>query len=167
MNQNNKVAVIGAGRLGKGFLGASFIPSNYDVTFFDVNQQVIDELNKGYFNVDIHYTTHSCTKTYKNYHTCCLEKDNNAVMLLSKHDIFAISIYPEDFKNLYGILVEALSIRIKKGFKTSVLVFTNALDYASVVKQNILLRLNSELKKEFANYVGKRNDYYSFNFCTR
>ena len=54
MNQNNKVAVIGAGRLGKGFLGASFIPSNYDVTFFDVNQQVIDELNKGYFNVDIH-----------------------------------------------------------------------------------------------------------------
>ena len=153
MNQNNKVAVIGAGRLGKGFLGASFIPSNYDVTFFDVNQQVIDELNKGYFNVDIHYTTHSCTKTYKNYHTCCLEKDNNAVMLLSKHDIFAISIYPEDFKNLYGILVEALSIRIKKGFKTSVLVFTNALDYASVVKQNILLRLNSELKKEFANYV--------------
>ena len=152
MNQNNKVAVIGAGRLGKGFLGASFIPSNYDVTFFDVNQQVIDELNKGYFNVDIHYTTHSCTKTYKDYNTCCL-KDNNAVMLLSKHDIFAISIYPEDFKNLYGILVEALSIRIKKGFKTSVLVFTNALDYASVVEQNILSRLDSELKEEFANYV--------------
>lgn len=152
MNQNNKVAVIGAGRLGKGFLGASFIPSNYDVTFFDVNQQVIDELNKGYFNVDIHYTTHSCTKTYKDYNTCCL-KDNNAVMLLSKHDIFAISIYPEDFKKLYGILVEALSIRIKKGFKTSVLVFTNALDYASVVEQNILSRLDSELKEEFANYV--------------
>ena len=86
MNQNNKVAVIGAGRLGKGFLGASFIPSNYDVTFFDVNQQVIDELNKGYFNVDIHYTTHSCTKTYKDYNTCCL-KDNNAVMLLSKHNL--------------------------------------------------------------------------------
>lgn len=74
-------------------------------------------------------------------------------MLLSKHDIFAISIYPEDFKNLYGILVEALSIRIKKGFKTSVLVFTNALDYASVVEQNILSRLDSELKEEFANYV--------------
>lgn len=74
-------------------------------------------------------------------------------MLLSKHDIFAISIYPEDFKKLYGILVEALSIRIKKGFKTSVLVFTNALDYASVVEQNILSRLDSELKEEFANYV--------------
>ena len=134
MNQNNKVAVIGAGRLGKGFLGASFIPSNYDVTFFDINQQVIDELNKGYFNVDIHYTTHSCIETYKDYYTCCLKKDNNAVMLLSKNDIFAISIYPEDFKNLYSILVEALSIRIIKGFKTSVLVFTNALDYASVCK---------------------------------
>lgn len=153
MNQNNKVAIIGAGRLGKGFLGASFIPSNYEVTFFDVNQRVIDKLNKGYFNVDIHYTTHTCTKTYKDYYTCCLKEDNNAVMLLSKHDIFAISIYPEDFKNLYRVLVEALSIRIKKGFKTSVLVFTNALDYASVVEQNILLRLNSELKKEFSNYV--------------
>lgn len=153
MNQNNKVAIIGAGRLGKGFLGASFIPSNYEVTFFDVNQRVIDKLNKGYFNVDIHYTTYTCTKTYKDYYTCCLKEDNNAVMLLSKHDIFAISIYPEDFKNLYRVLVEALSIRIKKGFKTSVLVFTNALDYASVVEQNILLRLNSELKKEFSNYV--------------
>ena len=54
MNQNNKVAIIGAGRLGKGFLGASFIPSNYEVTFFDVNQRVIDKLNIGYFNVDIH-----------------------------------------------------------------------------------------------------------------
>lgn len=43
MNQNNKVAIIGAGRLGKGFLGASFIPSNYEVTFFDVNQRVIDK----------------------------------------------------------------------------------------------------------------------------
>lgn len=50
MNQNNKVAVIGAGRLGKGFLGASFIPSNYDVTFFDVNQQVIDELYNEYLH---------------------------------------------------------------------------------------------------------------------
>lgn len=69
MNQNNKVAIIGAGRLGKGFLGASFIPSNYEVTFFDVNQRVIDKLNKGYFNVDIHYTTHTCTKTYKDYYT--------------------------------------------------------------------------------------------------
>ena len=33
------------------------------------------------------------------------------------------------------------------------LVFTNALDYASVVEQNILSRLDSELKEEFANYV--------------
>ena len=39
-----RVLIIGAGRLGKGFVGETFDNAGWDITFLDKDQRVIDEI---------------------------------------------------------------------------------------------------------------------------
>ena len=45
-----RVLIIGAGRLGKGFVGETFDNAGWDITFLDKDQRVIDELNRSGFS---------------------------------------------------------------------------------------------------------------------
>lgn len=153
MNQNKKTAIIGAGRLGKGFLGEAFLSSAYDVTFFDNDKDVIKELAKGSYDVDIHYAMCSKKKTFTNYSVHCIAHDFNSVSLLAENDIFAIAIYPEDFAGLYAMLADALSQRICNKKKTSILVFTNVCNFAEVVEKNIKSYLSPRFNNVFHQFV--------------
>ena len=41
-----RVLIIGAGRLGKGFVGETFDNAGWNITFLDKDPRVIDELNR-------------------------------------------------------------------------------------------------------------------------
>ena len=42
----NKLVLFGAGKIGRSFIGQVFSRSGYEVVFIDINQQLIDHLNK-------------------------------------------------------------------------------------------------------------------------
>ena len=51
---NNKIVIFGAGKIGRSFIGQLFSRSGYEVVFIDVNNQLINALNrKGSYNVII------------------------------------------------------------------------------------------------------------------
>ena len=52
----NQAVIYGAGNIGRGFIGQLFSASGYDISFIDVNTDVIDRLNRDkQYNI---YVTH-------------------------------------------------------------------------------------------------------------
>ena len=49
----NNVLIIGAGKLGKGFIGEAFEKAKWNVTFLDKDSKVIKKLAEGSYQVDI------------------------------------------------------------------------------------------------------------------
>ena len=51
----NNVLIVGAGRLGKGFMGEIFDNAGWNLSFLDNDDTVIKELNNnGYYKVTVH-----------------------------------------------------------------------------------------------------------------
>ena len=49
------VVIVGAGRLGKGFVGETFDQAGWNITFLDQDRKVIDALNQsGEYRVKVH-----------------------------------------------------------------------------------------------------------------
>ncbi|MEB3363754.1 hypothetical protein SDC49_08490 [Lactobacillus sp. R2/2] len=62
------VIIVGAGRLGKGFMGETFYNAGWKITFLDNDPRVIQELNRTHtYEVSVHTTKRVFTNTIKNY----------------------------------------------------------------------------------------------------
>lgn len=96
---NKNVLIIGAGRLGKGFVGETFFNADWKISFLDNNPKVIDKLNeKGYYDVRVHTTDDVFMNKIEGY-KAYLADDNYAVMddFLAT-DLVMLPLYPEDFE---------------------------------------------------------------------
>lgn len=67
--KKQEVFIIGAGRLGKGFIGEVFEAANWRVTFLDKDPQVVAALNQGPYQVEISTTEEIYTREVTNYQT--------------------------------------------------------------------------------------------------
>lgn len=95
----NKVLILGAGRLGKGFLGETFDKAGWDITFLDKDKRVIDALKKEkYFTVNVHQTDKTITRKISNYKAFTTEEQDSVVDSFLSSDAIMLPLYPEDFK---------------------------------------------------------------------
>lgn len=112
-----KIVIIGAGRLGKGFVGETFNNANWDITFIDQNQQVINALNANReYRVTVHREEEVQERIVKDYNAYTW-KDNAVGREIIETDIIAFVIYPEDFKEAIKEVKKHLKIRVKENAK--------------------------------------------------
>ncbi|MGG5314674.1 mannitol dehydrogenase [Enterococcus sp. AZ072] len=93
------VLIVGAGRLGKGFVGETFFNAGWNITFLDNDPQVIDELNKeGHFDVRVHTTDDVFMNKIDGYKAFVTDADYSVMDSFLAADLLMLPLYPEDFE---------------------------------------------------------------------
>ncbi|MBB5182745.1 mannitol-1-phosphate 5-dehydrogenase [Catenisphaera adipataccumulans] len=114
-----KTAVhFGAGKIGKGFIGDLLHDSGYDITFVDVNQSVVDTLNKDHqyslFLLDHDYKE-KVIDHVKAYFT---NTDYNQIIEeIANAEIVTTSVMATNLVKIAPLLADGLKSRLNKGKK--------------------------------------------------
>lgn len=127
MKSSNEVLIIGAGRLGKGFIGEEFEKANWDVTFVDKNPQVIKNLAKGSYQVKISTATDIYKRTVNDYQQFLTSNEHNEIPKFLSTDIVMIPVYPEDLEDVFSYLISDFKEMYEKlpDKKLDIIVLTN------------------------------------------
>lgn len=93
------VLIVGAGRLGKGFVGETFFNAGWNITFLDNDPRVIDELNKkGHFDVRVHTTDDVFMNKIEGYKAFVTDEAYSVMDSFLTTDLLMLPLYPEDFE---------------------------------------------------------------------
>ena len=106
-----KALHIGAGKIGRGFIGAELVKSNYELTFADVNTELVSALNG-----------------QKSYTLHIMERDGWREEI---SNIYAVEIGSEEFFERFteaDIVTTAVSMAVLPKIATTIATFDNALD---------------------------------------
>lgn len=153
-----KAIHFGAGNIGRGFIGYLLAKSNYDVTFVDIADELVNDINK-YKNYEV--ITLSDTKTkesVENVQAINL-KDKNALREeVIKADLITTSIGANNLISTAKLLKELLEFRRLANDKPlDIIACENALFATDIIKNTILEDASEELKDYLEEYVGFPN----------
>ncbi|MBP1040055.1 mannitol dehydrogenase [Vagococcus sp. BWB3-3] len=99
------VMVIGAGRLGKGFVGETFYNAGWQISFLDKDPQVIAALKKtGSYNVKVHTTDQVFTNKITGYQAFETIITPELTSSFLEADLLMCPLYPEDFAEAAAFL---------------------------------------------------------------
>lgn len=90
------VAIIGAGRLGKGFIGDEFIKAGWKVIFLDKDPEVIKKLNEGKYIVHKHTVEDDFLEVCESYDAYLMDEKYEVRDIFLMVDLVFLSLYPED-----------------------------------------------------------------------
>ncbi|MFB4475033.1 mannitol-1-phosphate 5-dehydrogenase, partial [Oceanobacillus caeni] len=106
----------GAGNIGRGFIGALLYQANYHTTFVDVNETIINEINrKQEYNVVL-ASEDSETLTVKNISGInSVANPDQVVEAITKADIITTAVGP----NILAIISELIAKGLRERAKTN------------------------------------------------
>ena len=148
----NNVLIIGAGKLGKGFIGEAFEKAKWNVTFLDKDPKVVKKLAEGSYQVDISTTDKVYTRVVKNYQQILTSDKHNEVDSFLASDLVMIPVYPEDLKDVFKYLIIDFKkmMEEKSNKKLDIILLTNKIYLVSKIKkflnENVDPDLNSWLE---------------------
>lgn len=148
--KNKHLSVIGAGRLGKGFIGVVFGDAGWKIHFLDKDRDVIDRLIGGPYEVEFHAADRTYKRTFHEYDASLLDEEHPCMETLSASELWAMSLYPQDFEQAVQFCMLSLKARLKQGLRTTVLAFTNKNYFADRVAEMFTSHLDPDERKLFA-----------------
>lgn len=93
-----KVLIVGAGRLGKGFVGETFDQAGWDLVFLDKDPKVAEELNKkGCYHVKVHRVEEIQNRTIQNFKAYTCDSQCSVMEDFLETDVIVLPLYPVDF----------------------------------------------------------------------
>lgn len=93
------VLIVGAGRLGKGFVGETFDNAGWNITFLDKDPRVSEELLKhGCYYVKVHRVDEIQNRTVKNFQAFTCDEAYSCMEAFLETDVIVLPLYPEDFE---------------------------------------------------------------------
>ncbi|MGX7068084.1 mannitol-1-phosphate 5-dehydrogenase [Vagococcus fluvialis] len=108
------VMIVGAGRLGKGFVGETFHNAGWNISFLDKDPKVISELNKnGKYQVKVHTTDDVFINEIDNFQAFLTEYTPELTENFLNTDLLMCPLYPEDFEES----AKFLSVLFKKQYE--------------------------------------------------
>ena len=156
---DNSIFIVGAGREGKGFLGETFTAGGWQVYFLDKDIRVIDELNKGSYDVTLYQTDGTFHHRVTGYNSYLADEAYACLPALMDADLMALALYPEDIPEAGTYLAKGLTERAKKNpdKKLTILSCTNKNHIIDWVEENFTKHLDAETKQWFQNNVVVRD----------
>ena len=97
-----KILIVGAGRLGKGFLGEVFEAAEWHVAFLDHDPQIVKELRGHSYQVKLYGTEGNVLRQVKNYSVYGCDAEKSCTSEVMTTDLIALCIYPENMKEVFG-----------------------------------------------------------------
>lgn len=101
------VLIVGAGRLGKGFVGETFDNAGWNITFLDKDPRVSEELKKhGCYYVKVHRVDEIQNRTITNFKAYSCDEGYSCMESFLGTDVIVLPLYPEDFEEAAGYLTK-------------------------------------------------------------
>lgn len=122
------ILIVGAGRLGKGFIGEVFDKAKWKISFLDKDKEVIDNLNKeNKYYVTVHREDRIDDRVISNYDAYTYEDIDKLKSDVINADVIALALYPEDFEYSIDKISDLFIDRIKNNYekKLDILCLTN------------------------------------------
>ncbi len=152
-----KAVMYGAGNIGRGFIGQLFSESGYEVSFIDVNMEIINRLNsEGEYPVGILTRIGSQEITVKNVrgvNGCDIE---NVVDAIADADIMATAVGVNVLPRIARPIAEGLKKRWQRGNMNplNIIICENLLDANLYLAKLIKQELDETENKYFENLIG-------------
>lgn len=111
-----KAVMYGAGNIGRGFIGQLLSESGYEVSFVDVNMQVIDALNeRGEYTVEILENESNREKTVKNVKGVNGMDADAVAEAIADADVMATAVGVNILPRIAGNIAKGISKRFANG----------------------------------------------------
>lgn len=122
------VLIVGAGRLGKGFVGETFDNAGWNITFLDKDPKVSEELKKyGCYYVKVHRVNEIQNRTITNFKAYTCDEAYSCMEAFLETDVIVLPLYPEDFEEAAGYLSKCFEqfCKIHQERKLTMICITN------------------------------------------
>lgn len=155
-----KALHFGAGNIGRGFIGDLLHKSGYDITFVEVTDKIVRQLNKD-----------------KNYELYILNEENRKVVIdniqvvssiteeqkvieaICDADLITTSVWADNLPKIAGVLAKGLHVRHNRGLNpVNVIACENALFASNILKELLLKHLSEEVLAEIAQFANTSVD---------
>lgn len=146
----------GAGNIGRGFIGELLVQSGYEVTFVDVNEELVETINakKGY-NIQI---VGDEPQTIHIEHVKAINSNTNLedlLMAIVHADIVTTAIGPNILKFIAPNIAKGLERRVKKNTTPlNIIACENMVGGSTVLKNFVYEHLSDEAKPLVDAYIG-------------
>lgn len=151
----NKTVHFGAGNIGRGFIGALFSQAGYHVTFVDIADQIINQLNEetSYF---VKLATDKAEKTkienVSGLNNVTQEKE--VIEAIGQATYLTTAIGPNILPRIAPLIARGLSNRIQTSDeKLYVIACENQISATDILKNHILEHLDEEIKGKLEGRV--------------
>lgn len=147
----------GAGNIGRGFIGILLKNSNYDITFVDLNKDIIDDIKlNGKFSVIYLDEANSfdLVDNVKGLHG--IDDLEQVIEAISSTDLITTSLGQDNLKYITANIVAGIKARIEVGTsnKLDIIACENGLQVSSFFKQLVYAELTEEEQAYCDEHIG-------------
>lgn len=151
-----KAVHFGAGNIGRGFIGELLVRSGYEVTFVDVNKELVDLINerKGY---DIEIVGDEPQKIHVEHVAAINSKENPEALMqaIESADLITTAIGPNILKFIAENIAEGLARRLKVNqTPLNIIACENMVGGSSALKGYVYEHLDPETKAMCDTCIG-------------
>ena len=154
-----KALHFGAGNIGKGFVGNLLSKTGYEVCFVDVNQEMIDCINKSNsYSVELLDEDQTLEKISPVSALNSITQEEEVIEAITNADLITTSVGVGNLSRIAKVLSKGLLLRIDQSRKNvDVIANENALNASLTLKREIEQIVSSEEMDKINYYVGFPN----------
>ena len=150
------VLIVGAGRLGKGFIGETFDNAGWNITFLDKDPKVEEEFKKqGCYHVKDEIQN----RVIKNFKAYTCDEEYSVMDDFLEMDVIVFPLYPEDFAEAGKYLSKCLEkfYEIHPDRKLTMISITNKNYLIPEITEDFRKYLSDSAKEWFDSHVVVRD----------
>lgn len=152
-----KAVMYGAGNIGRGFIGELLSESGYEVTFIDVNKDVVNALNERREYV-VEILTNESNEEIVVKNVCAQDgmDADGVAKIISECDIMATAVGVNVLSRIVGNIANGIKLRFKNGNKKplNIIICENLLNADKFLADSVKALLDDDEKKLFDELVG-------------
>ncbi|MFC4620046.1 mannitol-1-phosphate 5-dehydrogenase [Camelliibacillus cellulosilyticus] len=150
-----QVVHFGAGNIGRGFIGALFATSGYHVTFVDIAENIIDQLNeKGAYQVKTAAVPQEVLDVHNVSGLNNQKQEAEVVRAIAQATYVTTAIGPSILPHIAPLIAKGLAERVKAtDEKVTVIACENQIGATDILKNHILNAVDDETKGRFEGRV--------------
>ncbi|MGN8646792.1 mannitol-1-phosphate 5-dehydrogenase [Gracilibacillus sp. HCP3S3_G5_1] len=145
----------GAGNIGRGFIGALFSESGYQVTFVDIADQIINQLNEQKsYQVKLATDKQETTTIHHVAGLNNLTQENEVIEAITNATYLTTAIGPNILPRIAPLIARGISERVYQSDQPLyVIACENQIGATDILKQHILDSLDEDTKERLAGRV--------------
>ncbi|MFJ7978334.1 mannitol-1-phosphate 5-dehydrogenase [Peribacillus sp. NPDC096379] len=154
-----KALHFGAGNIGKGFIGNLLSKNGYEVCFVDVNQEMIDRINRrNSYSVELLDENHTVETIFSVSALNSIIQEKKVIEAIVSADIITTSVGVANLSKISKVLAKGLLERIAQNEKKiDVIANENAINASSTLKKEVEKIVSSKELAQINSLVGFPN----------